>query len=123
MATSTRPSIVSVDDFLPSYLFHSAPYAAKVAAVMTVAVLAALCAVRFVPGMRTLLVFAYNCFLQPIGKVNNQGERLDKFYQNQASGECKRQIQVKIALLMLIILTVYDTTRNSLLRGRRTMLK
>lgn len=65
--------------------------------------LACACAVRFVPGLKTALVFAWNCFIQPIGKVANQGERLDKFYQNQA--------------------TVYDTTRNGLLRGRRTMLK
>lgn len=37
--------------------------------------------------LRTVLVFAYNCFLQPLGKTKNQTERLDRFYQNQATGE------------------------------------
>jgi hypothetical protein len=36
---------------------------------------------------RTSLTFAWNCFLKPIGKVANQSERLDRFYQHQASGE------------------------------------
>jgi hypothetical protein len=88
MGFSTGPSLAVVDDILPSYLFHNAPYTVKLAAVMSAAVLLILAAVCFVPGLRTLLVFAWNCFLQPIGKVSNQGERLDKFYQNQASGEC-----------------------------------
>ena len=52
---------------------------------------------------REVLVFSYNCFLQPLGKTKNQAERLDRFYQNQAG--------------------VYDATRTGLLRGRKTMLK
>ncbi|PWN29952.1 hypothetical protein BDZ90DRAFT_228998 [Jaminaea rosea] len=68
-----------------------------------IAVLALLCVLRFSKAARTPLVFAWNCFVQPIGKVANQGERLDKFYQHQA--------------------TIYDVTRNHLLRGRKTMLK
>ncbi|KAH0445918.1 hypothetical protein IEQ34_025248 [Dendrobium chrysotoxum] len=61
------------------------------------------CLIRFVKPVRTILVFAYTCFLQPIGKTAKQSERLDRFYQNQAN--------------------VYDSTRSRLLRGRRTMLK
>lgn len=38
---------------------------------------------------RTPLVFAWNCFIQPIGKVANQSERLDRFYQHQASSELR----------------------------------
>lgn len=38
---------------------------------------------------RDILIFSYNCFLQPLGKTANQAERLDKFYQNQASGKCR----------------------------------
>lgn len=37
--------------------------------------------------VRDILVFSYTCFLQPLGKTANQAERLDKFYQNQASGK------------------------------------
>ncbi|PWN41282.1 hypothetical protein IE81DRAFT_324662 [Ceraceosorus guamensis] len=58
---------------------------------------------RFVPGIKTALSFAYHCFLAPIGKSTNQSERLDRFYEGQAG--------------------VYDATRSGLLRGRRTMLK
>ncbi len=39
--------------------------------------------------VRDILVFSYTCFLQPLGKTANQAERLDKFYQNQASGKFK----------------------------------
>ncbi|CBQ70562.1 related to Betaine lipid synthase [Sporisorium reilianum SRZ2] len=53
--------------------------------------------------VRDVLVFSYTCFLQPLGKTANQAERLDKFYQHQA--------------------TVYDSTRSGLLKGRTTMLK
>ena len=55
------------------------------------------------PPVRQAVVFAYNCFLQPLGKTKNQAERLDRFYENQAG--------------------VYDATRTGLLRGRKTMLK
>ena len=37
--------------------------------------------------VRDVLVFSYTCFLQPLGKTANQAERLDKFYQHQATGE------------------------------------
>ncbi|KDN52226.1 hypothetical protein K437DRAFT_232599 [Tilletiaria anomala UBC 951] len=54
-------------------------------------------------SLKAVLVFAYNCFLQPLGETKNQVERLDRFYQGQAN--------------------VYDATRSGLLRGRKTMLK
>ncbi|CAD6983485.1 unnamed protein product [Tilletia controversa] len=54
-------------------------------------------------SFRTAITFAWNCFLQPIGKVANQAQRLDRFYENQAH--------------------VYDSTRTGLLRGRKSMLK
>jgi betaine lipid synthase len=66
---------------------HQAPYGVKLALIVSGVFVFCACLIRFVPGLRTLLVFAYNCFLQPIGKVANQGQRLDRFYQNQASGE------------------------------------
>ncbi|CCF54553.1 hypothetical protein NDA11_001352 [Ustilago hordei] len=53
--------------------------------------------------VRDVFVFSYTCFLQPLGKTSTQAERLDRFYQNQA--------------------TVYDSTRCGLLKGRTTMLK
>lgn len=57
------------------------------ASVTTVALLAtlALFASAYRP-FRDAIVFAYNCFLQPLGKTSNQAERLDRFYQHQASG-------------------------------------
>ena len=69
-----------------------------VACLLSVVVLAAV----YRP-FREVLVFSYNCFLQPLGKTKNQAERLDRFYQNLAG--------------------VYDATRTGLLRGRKTMLK
>jgi hypothetical protein len=54
-------------------------------------------------GLRTVLTFAYYCFLKPLGKHAGQGERLDRFYEGQAG--------------------VYDTTRTALLKGRETMLR
>ncbi|WFD30452.1 hypothetical protein MSPP1_001473 [Malassezia sp. CBS 17886] len=69
------------------------------AGVITTAVLLA----AMLRPVRVAFVFAYNCFLQPLGKTANQAERLDRFYANQAS--------------------VYDATRAGLLRGRKTMLK
>ncbi|UZJ51198.1 hypothetical protein CBS101457_000518 [Exobasidium rhododendri] len=95
-------SPMTAEGVLPLYARH-APYPVKVALLLGSIALFCACLLRFVPGLRTILVFAYNCFIQPIGKVANQGERLDKFYQNQA--------------------VVYDSTRSSLLRGRRTLLK
>ena len=77
---------LSTSDMLPSFA-REAPYAVKLSILVCGFALLCACAVRFVPAMRTLSVFAYNCFIQPIGKVANQGERLDRFYQNQASGE------------------------------------
>lgn len=81
-------ALLSVDAVLPTFISHHAPFAVKLAFVVTALVLLFGCALRFVPGLRSAIVFAYICFIQPIGKVANQGERLDKFYQNQASGEC-----------------------------------
>ncbi|KOS14515.1 hypothetical protein Malapachy_1139 [Malassezia pachydermatis] len=73
-------------------------------AMTTAGVLAAITVLAAVyKPFREILVFSYNCFLQPLGKTANQAERLDRFYENQA--------------------TVYDATRTGLLRGRRTMLK
>lgn len=46
--------------------------------------------------VRTIFVFAWNCFVQPIGKVANQSERLDKFYQHQASSECRNAGMVAV---------------------------
>lgn len=66
-----------------------------------VAALALLAAVY--PPFRDVIVFSYNCFLHPLGKTKDQAERLDRFYEHQAS--------------------VYDKTRTGLLRGRKTMLK
>lgn len=58
----------------------------RVAAVTTMSLTTvALLAAVFRP-VRTALVFAYNCFLQPLGKTSSQAERLDRFYANQASG-------------------------------------
>lgn len=55
------------------------------------------------PQVRAVLLFAYGCFLRPLGKTSSQAERLDRFYAAQAK--------------------VYDVTRTRLLRGRRTMLQ
>ncbi|KAJ6499386.1 hypothetical protein C8R45DRAFT_114363 [Mycena sanguinolenta] len=51
--------------------------------------------------LRPYLKFIWHCFLRPIGAVD-QKARLEKFYEGQAD--------------------VYDTTRDGLLRGRKTML-
>ncbi|ORY82611.1 hypothetical protein BCR37DRAFT_410004 [Protomyces lactucae-debilis] len=53
-------------------------------------------------GLRTVLTFAYYCFIKPLGKHAGQGDRLDRFYAGQAN--------------------VYDKTRTTLLKGRETML-
>ncbi|ORX59384.1 S-adenosyl-L-methionine-dependent methyltransferase [Hesseltinella vesiculosa] len=53
--------------------------------------------------VKTPLMFMYSCFFKPLGKHDNHQSRLESFYQDQAS--------------------IYDRTRDSLLRGRRTMLK
>ncbi|KAF8325155.1 S-adenosyl-L-methionine-dependent methyltransferase [Cantharellus anzutake] len=50
----------------------------------------------------TYMLFAWYCFIVPLGDTNDQKARLDKFYQGQAQ--------------------VYDQTRSGLLRGRKTML-
>ena len=54
-------------------------------------------------GIKSLITFAYYCFFQPLGKSSGQAGRLDKFYQGQA--------------------TVYDKTRDGLLKGRKKMLR
>ncbi|KAL9932896.1 hypothetical protein V8E36_008151 [Tilletia maclaganii] len=38
---------------------------------------------RWVQSLPTAVTLAWKCFLQPLGKVANQTERLDRFYQNQ----------------------------------------
>ncbi|KAI8072735.1 hypothetical protein BC940DRAFT_232864 [Gongronella butleri] len=53
--------------------------------------------------VKTPLKFMYSCFFKPLGKHDNQQSRLESFYEDQA--------------------TIYDRSRESLLRGRRTMLK
>ncbi len=63
-----------------------------VAVVLAAVILAHLCGTT----LRTVVVFAYNCFLQPLGKTNNQGERLDRFYQNQAEGELLHSDEISI---------------------------
>ena len=40
--------------------------------------------------LKSILIFAYCCFLKPLGKCNNQQERLDAFYKAQATGELTR---------------------------------
>ncbi|KAJ6609830.1 hypothetical protein B0H10DRAFT_450307 [Mycena sp. CBHHK59/15] len=51
--------------------------------------------------LRPYLKFFWHCFIRPIG-LDDQKARLNKFYQGQAD--------------------IYDTTRDRLLRGRKTML-
>ncbi|ORY85942.1 hypothetical protein BCR35DRAFT_302535 [Leucosporidium creatinivorum] len=60
-------------------------------------------AAAFATPVQIALSFAWNCFFKPLGKSANQQGRLDQFYLGQAE--------------------IYDKTRNSLLRGRTTMLK
>ncbi|GAA6014576.1 hypothetical protein JCM10207_001650 [Rhodosporidiobolus poonsookiae] len=57
----------------------------------------------FAGPLLTAAQFAWNCFLRPLGKNENQKGRLDSFYQGQAN--------------------IYDKTRAKLLRGRTTMLR
>lgn len=51
---------------------------------------------------RSILKFAWNCFLKPV-RGGSQKERLDSFYAGQAD--------------------VYDDTRGGLLKGRDTLLR
>ncbi|CAO3702686.1 unnamed protein product [Rhizopus stolonifer] len=53
--------------------------------------------------IQTPLKFAYSCFLKPLGNHGDQQSRLESFYEDQAK--------------------IYDHSRQSLLRGRKTMLK
>ncbi|KAL4400723.1 hypothetical protein ACI68E_002041 [Malassezia pachydermatis] len=93
-----------VSSFGPSIMQRLESLAMGRVAMTTAGVLAAITVLAAVyKPFREILVFSYNCFLQPLGKTANQAERLDRFYENQA--------------------TVYDATRTGLLRGRRTMLK
>ncbi|KAJ2778200.1 hypothetical protein H4R18_004749 [Coemansia javaensis] len=80
--------------------------AASPAAASTYAVAAVLGAVALAAcsrRARTAAAFAYNCFLRPLGAHASDQKRLDAFYEGQAG--------------------IYDATRSSLLRGRRTMLR
>lgn len=73
-------------DALPNYT-RSSSLSIRIALYILLSVLIIACLARFVKPVRTILVFAYTCFLQPIGKHSKQSERLDAFYQNQANGE------------------------------------
>ncbi|GAC97098.1 hypothetical protein PHSY_004682 [Pseudozyma hubeiensis SY62] len=87
-----------------AHLYHLAPAPlVNMTAVATAFITLVGVAAAVSQKVRDILVFSYTCFLQPLGKTANQAERLDKFYQNQAS--------------------VYDATRSGLLKGRTTMLK
>lgn len=56
------------------------------------------------PFIKSILLFAYNCFLKPISKSSsNQQIALESFYKGQAQ--------------------VYDNTRGKLLKGRELMLQ
>ena len=72
--------------YAPAWLVHSRFFVPASWAVAVASVLAAV--VALFPGARTALAFAYHCFLAPIGSGKNQSERLDRFYQGQAGGEC-----------------------------------
>lgn len=96
LASVTHNASVALQALQASALGRSAVIVTGIVAAIAVLAIA-------VKPVRTAIVFAYNCFLQPLGKTNSQAERLDRFYQNQAG--------------------VYDATRTGLLRGRRTMLK
>ncbi|KEP46673.1 betaine lipid synthase, partial [Rhizoctonia solani 123E] len=54
-------------------------------------------------SLKAPLRFVWHCFLRPLGKSQNQQDRLDQFYKGQAE--------------------IYDSTRHRLLRGRKTMLQ
>lgn len=53
-------------------------------------------------SLRSILLFAWNCFLKPV-RGSTQAQKLDSFYAGQAD--------------------VYDDTRAYLLKGRETMLQ
>lgn len=56
------------------------------------------------PSFKSLLLFAYNCFLKPISKSSSDQQiALESFYKGQAQ--------------------VYDHTRGKLLKGRELMLQ
>lgn len=78
-------------DGLPTFA-RSASLPVKVVMYTIVGVLLFACLLRTVKPVRTAIVFAYTCFLQPIGRHAKQSERLDRFYQNQAQGKQTRSI-------------------------------
>ena len=82
----TLANLASNFDVLPNYT-RSASLPIKFGLYFLLSILAIACLAKFVKPFRTILVFAYTCFLQPIGKHSKQSERLDAFYQNQATGE------------------------------------
>ena len=70
-----------------SQLYAYAPSSLVNVTVLMATLISLLClAASCSQKVRDILVFSYTCFLQPLGKTANQAERLDKFYQNQASG-------------------------------------
>lgn len=57
-----------------------------------------------VPSVKSIALFAYNCFLKPISKNGtSQQVQLESFYKGQAK--------------------IYDSTRNHLLQGRDLVLQ
>ena len=68
----------SLSGQIPPSLLHRFESLGPVAVTAAVSISAvALLAVVYRP-FREMLVFSYNCFLQPLGKTNNQAERLDR---------------------------------------------
>ena len=61
---------------------NAAHYAGLVILVIVVSVAAE----HWDRGVVPLLKFIYACFLQPLGMVSGQKERLDRFYAAQADG-------------------------------------
>ncbi|KAN0060609.1 hypothetical protein ACQY0O_007267 [Thecaphora frezii] len=102
MSTLFSSSMTASSPLAPLYSYAPAALVHLVAAATVLVTVVGLAA-SLSPKFRSTLVFCYTCFLQPLGKVSNQAERLDRFYQKQAD--------------------VYDATRTGLLRGRKTMLK
>ncbi|KWU43798.1 hypothetical protein RHOSPDRAFT_29502 [Rhodotorula sp. JG-1b] len=83
---------------LDTYTQHPGVSATLVGAAIAFVLLSA-----FTSQLMTAWSFAWNCFFRPLGKTSSQEGRLTEFYRGQAS--------------------IYDKTREKLLRGRTTMLK
>ncbi|GAA5990341.1 hypothetical protein JCM10908_007325 [Rhodotorula pacifica] len=84
--------------YLDTYTRHPGVSATLIGAAVAFVTLSA-----FASQLMTAWSFAWNCFFRPLGKSSSQEGRLTEFYRGQA--------------------TIYDKTREKLLRGRTTMLK